>query len=100
MSLLQSQQLIDGRFTVDYLIKQNNYCETYRVSDIDGQPRFMKVYIIKNTPPSMVDDDGQVAEITYCEKLRHKGLNAFVAQGRLAIECGVAQYMVTEYFTG
>ncbi len=101
MSSLQSQQLIDGRFTVDYLIKESPYCETYRVTDIDGQPRFMKVYLIKRTPTGLVDEnDGQVAEIFLSQKLRHKGLNAFVAEGCIAIAQGVARYMVTEYFNG
>ena len=100
MSSLQQQQQIDGRFTVDYLIKRSSYCETYRVTDIDGQPRFMKLYLIKDTPKSLVDDDGQVAGIILSEKLKHRGLNAFVAKGSLMVEQGVAQYVVTDYFAG
>ncbi len=100
MTLLQPHQLIDGRFTVDYLIKQGAYCETYRVTDIDGQPRFMKLYVTGRTPKGLVDADGQVAEIVFSERLKHKGVNAFVARGTLMIEQGVAQYMVAEYFDG
>ena len=49
MAILTNKQKID-KYEVSRLIKENNYCETYRVDDENGNPFFLKLFIIKNTP--------------------------------------------------
>ena len=99
MSILtQGQQVND--YTVEYLIKANAYCETYRVADADGHPFFLKLFIIKNMPEKLMTKGGQVKEIEYCQKLMHQNIISYITSGTLMIPEGVCHYMVTVYFSG
>ena len=49
MAVLQTNQKIDI-YEVKRLIKENHYCETYRVEDEKEEPFFLKLFILKNTP--------------------------------------------------
>ena len=56
MAVLQGGQRI-GTYEVKRLIKENLYCETYRVEDNKGEPFFLKLFILKNTPENMTDGE-------------------------------------------
>ncbi len=49
MAILNRGQQI-GKYSVQSLIKENLYTESYRVEDEDGNPFFLKVFIIKKMP--------------------------------------------------
>lgn len=100
MAILANKQKID-KYEVTRLIKENNYCETYRVDDENGNPFFLKLFIIKNTPEKMIDDDGQVRSIAFLSKLRHKNIISFISSGSFDTESvGKCQYVITNYFHG
>ncbi len=83
------------------LIKENNYCETYRVEDEKGEPFFLKLYILKNTPEKMLDSEHKVTCIEVMSKLRHKNIISYVEQGTYQNEeVGECAYVVTNYFSG
>lgn len=100
MAILNLNQRI-GNYEVKRLIKENSYCETYRVEDENGEPFFLKLYILKNTPEKMLDDGHQVKCIEIMSKLRHKNIVSYVGQGTCRNEeVGDCQYVVTNYFSG
>ena len=99
MSTLQNGQQIE-QYRVEYLIKANPYCETYRIADENGTPFFLKLYIIKNTPKRLLDDNGEVKEIAICSTLAHKNIISYVSSGQMMIPEGVGRYMITVYFSG
>lgn len=99
MSILKQGQVVDG-YTVEYLIKANTYCETYRVADADGQPFFLKLFIIKNIPEKLMTEDDKVKEIEHCKTLTHQNIISYITSGMLMIPEGVCHYMVTVYFSG
>ena len=70
MAILSNNQRI-GNYEVKRLIRENNYCETYRVEDEKEEPFFLKLFILKNTPEKMQDEHHKVACIDYMSKLRH-----------------------------
>jgi len=100
MAILNQNQRI-GSYEVKRLIKENRYCETYRVEDEKGEPFFLKLYILKNTPEKMLDDEHKVACIEIMSKLRHKNIVSFVEHGTYQNEeVGECAYVVTNYFSG
>lgn len=99
MSILHNGQIIE-KYHVVYLIKANTYCETYRIEDEDGNPYFLKLYIIKNTPERLLDEHGDVREIVQCRKITHQNIISYLSHGTLALDEGTCQYMVTVYFSG
>jgi transitional endoplasmic reticulum ATPase len=100
MAILNQNQGI-GSYEVKRLIKENNYCETYRVEDEKGEPFFLKLYILKNTPEKMLDSEHKVTCIEVMSKLRHKNIISYVEQGTYQNEeVGECAYVVTNYFSG
>lgn len=100
MAILQQNQKI-GTYEVKRLIKENFYCETYRVEDEKEEPFFLKFFILKNTPEKMLDENHKVVCVEYMSKLRHKNLVSFIEQGTYSDEqVGECEYVVTNYFSG
>ena len=100
MAILTDRQQI-GKYEVARLIKENSYCETYRVEDEQGTPFFLKLFVLKNTPEKMLDDDHNVRSIAILQKLCHKNIVAYIEQGTYQDEgVGECRYVVTNYFSG
>lgn len=100
MPILQPNQSI-GKYEVKRLIKENHYCETYRVEDDNETPFFLKLYVIKNMPEKMLTEEGKVKSIIIASRLKHKNLISFVESGDMETESvGRCQYVVTDYCSG
>ena len=100
MAILNKTQKI-GNYEVIRLIKENNYCETYRVEDESEVPFFLKIFILKNTPEKILDENHKVVSIDYLSKLRHKNIISYVEQGTYSDEqVGECEYVITNYFSG
>lgn len=101
MAILTNKQKI-GNYEAIRLIKENHYCETYRVEDEKGEPFFLKLFILKNTPEKMLDcGTHKVTNIEIMSKLRHKNIISYVERGEYQDETnGDCEYVVTNYFSG
>ena len=100
MAVLQTNQKI-GIYEVKRLIKENHYCETYRVEDEKEEPFFLKLFILKNTPEKMLDENRNVKSIALLSKLCHKNIISFVEDGKYDSESvGECRFVVTNYFSG
>ena len=88
-----------GKWHVVYLIKENPYAESYRVEDESGNPYFLKIYRLKNTPDKLIRD-GEVNEIAVCRQLSHKNIVSYIDDGVYNDEAGECRYMVATYFNG
>ena len=100
MAILNNKQHI-GKYEVVRLIKENSYCETYRVEDEKEEPFFLKLFVLKNTPAKMLDENHKVACIDYMSKLRHKNIVSYIERGIYSDEqVGECEYVITNYFNG
>ena len=97
--ILKQGQIVGNRWNVVYLIKENPYAESYRVEDESGNPYFMKVYRLKNTPDKLIQN-GEVAEIAACRQLQHKNIVSYIDDGVYNDEAGECRYLVATYFSG
>ncbi len=99
-TLTENQKL--GKFTVQTLIKENLYTETYRAVDEDNNPYFLKLFIIKKMPTKLINPEtGNVFEVEYSRKLVHKNIVSYIDSGSLELESvGECQYYLTNYFSG
>lgn len=100
MSTIKNGQNI-GKYTIQNLIKENAYTETYRAEDEDRNPYFFKLFVAKRMPEKLINSEsGKVLEIEYCEKLNHRNIISYVDSGSYEAEEGSCQYYVTNYFSG
>lgn len=98
-TLTRGQQI--EKYTVQSLIKENLYTETYRVEDEDGNPFFMKLFVIKRMPEKLLNaETGCVLETEYSRKMRHRNIVSFIGSGTVESPEGTCQYYLTNYFSG
>ena len=88
-----------GKWHVVYLIKENPYAESYRVEDEGGNPYFLKIYRLKNTPDKLIVD-GEVTEVLASRQISHKNIVSYVDDGTYIDEAGDCCYLVANYFSG
>lgn len=91
-----------GNYTVQSLIKQNLYTESYRVEDEEGHPFFLKLFVLKRVPEKLINaNTGDVLEVEYSKLLRHKNIISYVDSGIFDSQHeGSCPYYLTTYFTG
>ncbi|MBQ9556808.1 MAG: AAA family ATPase [Muribaculaceae bacterium] len=97
--ILKQGQIVGNRWNVVYLIKENPYAESYRVEDEGGNPYFLKIYRLKDTPEKLIHD-GEVTEVSACRLLQHKNIVSYVDHGVYSDEAGDCRYLVATYFSG
>lgn len=100
MPILQPKQIFEG-LEVQYLIKENRYCETYRVEDEEKKSFFLKLFIKERMPERTVKDDGTIPSITLSMDLRADAILSVEVSSFVEIEgYGACSYILTEYFAG
>lgn len=98
MSVLKKDDRFAG-YLVQNLLKENMYCETYRVADDNNDAYFLKLFKLKNIPERLLQQ-GVVKEIRYCSQLQHPNLISHIKDGQERMQDGDYQYLVTNYFSG
>lgn len=86
-----------GTYTVSFPHKQGSYAETYRVKDVSGKTRFLKLFNYSKLHRNQIDDNGRVTEIEINKVLSHPNLCRYVDSGNLMINGGQCAYLVMEY---
>lgn len=100
MSILTTGNQIEN-YSVQHLIKQNEYTETYKVVNENNNPYFLKVYVMKRTPEKLIDKNTkEVIEIALLRKIQHKNVVSYIKHGIFNCNVGECQYVITTYFTG
>lgn len=89
-----------GKYTVEHQIKGGTLSSTYRVSDINGNPCFMKLYDMTVVPESMIID-GTVSEIIYSRKVSHENVISYMDDGQEVLSDGNRYaFLITNFLTG
>ena len=89
-----------GTYTVEHQIKGGTVASTYRVSDSNGTPCFMKLYDMAEVPSSMMKDD-TVSEIAYSRQIKHENVISYIDDGAEVLSDGNRYaYLITNFFTG
>ncbi len=91
--ILKQGQIIGNRWHVVYPIKENPYAESYRVEDESGNPYFMKIYRLKNTPEKLIQQNA-VNEIIWSVNIKHKNIISSIDNGAYSDDEGECRYLV------
>ena len=70
-----------GKYTVQSLIKEGKYNESYQVKDSLGVAYFLKIYDLKKVPNYILNSGSIINEIDYCERLNHPNVINFIEKG-------------------
>lgn len=100
MFLFQKGQTIDNRYTVVFPHKEGSYAETYRVKDVEGKLRFLKLMYFSKLQYYQYDKDGSIIEAKITKMLNHPNVCNYVDSGKLIANGRQLAYIVTEFVSG
>ena len=106
MAIFENDEWIDGRFRVQYLIKKNSYCETYKVKNKYGVSLFLKLYVYDKTPDFLKHQGGDmpsvgIGPVGLALSLRSKYFLEIKYRGKVTLdEVGRCYYIVTSFING
>lgn len=89
-----------GAYTVAFQHKQSIYAETYRVKDVNGKTRFLKLIRYSKLNRNQINEAGRVLEVEIVKRLKHPNLCQYIDSGNIMIHGGQCVYFVTEYVSG
>lgn len=87
-------------YTVAFPHKQGAYAETYRVKDLAGKTRFLKLIDYSRLSRHQIGDDGQIVEVEIQKQCFHHNLCSLLDSGILLVRGKQYAYAVTEYVSG
>ena len=89
-----------GIYTVVFPHKQGSYAETYRVKDLSGKTRFLKLINYSKLNRNQIDDNGRVIEVEITKLLNHHNLCLFIDSGNMIMNGSQYAWFVTEFISG
>ena len=100
MYLFVKGQTIGNRYMVVFPHKEGSYAETYRVRDVGGKLRFLKLIYYSKLQHSQFDKDGSIIEVEVAKMLNHPNVCKYVDSGKLIAKGQQLAYIVTEFVSG
>ena len=97
--LFQKGQNINN-YTIVFPHKEGSYAETYRVKDLQGNLRFLKLINTSKLHQSQFDNNGKIIEIEIAKHLEHSNLSKFVDGGSVVVNGQSFPYIVFEFVSG
>lgn len=94
--LFKKGQKID-KYEVEFPYKAGSYAETYRVKDVDGNIRFLKLICFAKLDASQYSPEGKILEVEFAYRLIKEKALGFVDAGTL-IEKGQQYAFVVQRF--
>lgn len=89
-----------GIYTVVFPHKQGSYAETYRVKDLSGKTRFLKLINYSKLNRNQIDDNGRVIEVEITKLLNHHNLCQFIDSDNMIMNGSLYAWFVTEFVSG
>lgn len=89
-----------GNYMVSFPHKQGVYAETYRVVDVSGITRFLKLISYAQLKPYQYNLDGSIIEVEVASLLNHENISRYVDSGTLVHAGQNFAYIVTEFISG
>lgn len=98
--ILAKGQSIEGLYTVTFFLKRGSYAETYRVKDIEGKTKFLKLFIYSQLDRTQFTENDEVLEIQILKQIDHPNLVKYCGSGELLLNGRKYAYTVLDYISG
>lgn len=89
-----------GNYTITFSVKVGDYAETYRVKDLAGKNRFLKLINCAKLHRTQFDSDGNVLEVEIAKQLDHPNIVKYKDSGETIINGCKFVYIVFDYISG
>lgn len=97
-TLVKKQQF--EKYTITFPVKEGDYAETYRVKDLAGKNRFLKLINCAKLHRTQFDTDGNILEVEIAKSLNHPNIVKYHDSGETIINGRKYAYIVFDYISG
>jgi len=98
--ILPKGHQIDEKYTVTFSLKKGSYAEAYRIKDLEGKTKFLKLFLHTKLDRTQYDKEGNVLEIEILSTLNHPNIVNYVDRGSLIFENQKLEYVVLDFVSG
>src|SRR5690606_26477819 len=92
--ILSKGQSINEQFKVTFFLKKGSYAETYRVNDLEGKTKLLKLFAFSKLDRTQFDANGDVLEIEVLKKIKHPNLVKYCDSGELFLDGQKYAYVI------
>jgi len=100
IKILQKDQSINDLYKVTFFLKKGSYAETYRVKDVEGNTKLLKLFAYAKLDRTQFSINGDVLEIEILKKIKHPNLVEFLDSGELLIDGQKYAYAILDFISG
>jgi len=87
-------------FSVQFFIENNDNAEIYRIKDLDGKTRRLKLYPYKDLEQYRFSSNNLLREIEILATLNHPSIIKLVDNGEIVINGDKFLYLITDFISG
>uniref|UniRef100_UPI004049E637 AAA family ATPase n=1 Tax=Gelidibacter sp. TaxID=2018083 RepID=UPI004049E637 len=98
--ILSKGQSINEQFKVTFFLKKGSYAETYRVNDLEGKTKLLKLFAFSKLDRTQFDANGDVLEIEVLKKIKHPNLVKYYDSGELFLDGQKYAYVILDFISG
>lgn len=98
--ILHKGHQVDEKYTITFSLKKGSYAEAYRVKDLEGRTKFLKLFLHTKLDRTQYDKEGNVLEVKILSTLSHPNIVNYVDSGSLIFENQKLDYVVLDFISG
>lgn len=100
MQILSNNQMVDGKYKIQFFLKKGSYAESYRVLNLAKETKFLKLFDLAKLHRSQFTKEGDVLEIEILKELDHPNLVKHNDNGMLILNNQKYAYVVLDFISG
>lgn len=98
--ILERNQIIDEKYTVQFFLKKGSYAESYRVLNQAKEVKFLKLFDLSKLHRTQFTEENDVLEIEILKRLNHPNVVKYNDSGTLIYNSQKLAYVVLDFISG
>lgn len=98
--ILPQGYLVDDKYRVIFPVKRGKNAETYRVREIDGKTKLLKLFAYAKLDRTQFAKNGEVLEVEVLKKINHPNLISYSDHGTLLLAGQKYCFIVVDFISG
>jgi len=98
--ILSKGQSINEKYKVTFFLKKGSYAESYRVKDLEGKTKLLKLFAYSKLDRTQFDENGDVLEIQILRKIKHPNLVNYCDSGEIIINNQKYTFAILDFISG
>jgi transitional endoplasmic reticulum ATPase len=99
-NILSRGYLVDDKYKVTFFLKRGAYAESYRVKDLEGKTKLLKLFDLSKLHRTQFTNEDEVLEIDILASINHPNLVKHYDNGLLLVDNKKYAYVILDFISG